>query len=108
MANVIKIKKGLDINLKGKAPEVLLNCGKSETYAVVPDNYTGIVPKVVVKAGDKVKAGSALMVDKNRPEIKFVSPVCRQILRKSAEKHKKIATFAANSTQTILVISWQM
>ena len=75
MANVIKIKKGLDINLKGKASEVLLNGGKSETYAIVPDFYSGVLPKVVAKVGDKVKAGSVLMIDKNRPEIKFVSPV---------------------------------
>ena len=90
MANVIKIKKGLDINLKGKAPEVLLNCGKSETYAIVPDNYTGIVPKVVVKAGDKVKAGSALMVDKNRPEIKFVSPVSGEVIAVNRGEKRKV------------------
>ena len=34
MANVIKIKKGLDINLKGKASDVLLNGGKSDSYAI--------------------------------------------------------------------------
>lgn len=79
MANVIKIKKGLDINLKGKASEVLIRGGKSDTYAIVPSCYNGIIPKVVVKAGDKVKAGSALMNDKNRPEIKFVSPVSGEV-----------------------------
>lgn len=79
MANVIKIKKGLDINLKGKASEVLISGGKSDTYAIVPSCYNGIIPKVVVKAGDKVKAGSALMNDKNRPEIKFVSPVSGEV-----------------------------
>ena len=64
MANVIKIKKGLDINLKGKASDVLLNGGKSESYAIVPDYYNGILPKVVAKVGEKVKAGSVLMIDK--------------------------------------------
>ena len=67
MANVIKIKKGLDINLKGKASDVLLNGGKSDTYAIVPDYYNGIVPKVVAKVGEKVKAGSVLMIDKKPP-----------------------------------------
>ena len=52
MANVIKIKKGLDINLKGKASDVLLNGGKSESYAIVPDYYNGILPKVVAKVGE--------------------------------------------------------
>ena len=90
MANVIKIKKGLDINLKGKASEVLLNGGKSETYAIVPDCYNGIYPKVVVKAGDKVKAGSALMIDKNRPEIKFVSPVSGEVTAVNRGEKRKV------------------
>ena len=71
MANVIKIKKGLDINLKGKASDVLLNGGKSESYAIVPDYYNGILPKVVAKVGEKVKAGSVLMIDKNRHDFHF-------------------------------------
>lgn len=90
MANVIKIKKGLDINLKGKASDVLLNGGKSESYAIVPDYYNGIVPKVVAKVGEKVKAGSVLMTDKNRPEIKFVSPVSGEVTAVNRGEKRKV------------------
>ena len=90
MANVIKIKKGLDINLKGKASEVLLNGGKSETYAIVPDFYSGVLPKVVAKVGDKVKAGSVLMIYKNRPEIKFVSPVSGEVTAVNRGAKRKV------------------
>lgn len=90
MANVIKIKKGLDINLKGKASEVLLNGGKSETYAIVPDFYSGVLPKVVAKVGDKVKAGSVLMIDKNRPEIKLVSPVSGEVTAVNRGAKRKV------------------
>ena len=90
MANVITIKKGLDINLKGKAPEVMLNSGKSATYAIVPDYYSGITPKVVVRPGDKVKAGSALMIDKNRPEIKFVSPISGEVAAVNRGEKRKV------------------
>ena len=90
MANVIKIKKGLDINLKGKASEVLLKGGKSETYAIVPDYYSGVLPKVVAKVGDKVKAGSVLMIDKNRPEIKFVSPVSGEVTAVNRGAKRKV------------------
>jgi Na+-transporting NADH:ubiquinone oxidoreductase subunit A len=41
----------------------------------VPDDFTGVKPKVVCKEGDVVKAGDALFVDKLHPEVKFVSPV---------------------------------
>ena len=44
-------------------------------YALVPDDFVGMKPKVVVKEGDVVKAGDALMTDKLHPEVKFVSPV---------------------------------
>ena len=73
MANVIKLHKGLDINLKGKPAEELLEVKIPETYALVPDDFHGIIPKVVVKEQDYVKAGDTLFVDKKHPEVKFVS-----------------------------------
>jgi Na+-transporting NADH:ubiquinone oxidoreductase subunit A len=90
MANVIKIKKGLDINLKGKASDVLLTGRKSDSYAIVPDSYNGIIPKVLAKVGDKVKAGSVLMTDKNRPEIKFVSPVSGEVTAVNRGEKRKV------------------
>lgn len=75
MANVFKLRKGLDINLKGKAAEEKVSLGASEEYALVPDDFTGMVPKVVVREGDVVRAGDALFVDKRCPEIGFASPV---------------------------------
>ena len=79
MANVIKLRKGLDINLKGKAQEKLVKAGLSEDIALVPDGFVGMTPKVVVKEGDVVKAGDALFVNKHFPEVKFASPVSGSI-----------------------------
>lgn len=90
MANLIKIKKGLDINLKGKATETLIDVGKSETYAVVPDNYNGIIPKLAVRIGDKVKVGTPLMFDKNHPDVKFVSPVSGEVTAVNRGEKRKI------------------
>ena len=75
MANVIKLRKGLDINLKGKPVAELLNVKDSGIYSLVPDDFTGVTPKVVVKEQEHVMAGAPLFVDKNNPEVKFVSPV---------------------------------
>ena len=49
MANVIKLRKGLDINLKGKAAEEFFSVKEPGFYSLVPDDFTGITPKVVVK-----------------------------------------------------------
>lgn len=75
MANVIKLRKGLNINLKGKAKDVKMNIGQSAEYALNPDDFIGITPKVIVHEGDVVKAGDALFVSKNDPAVKFASPV---------------------------------
>lgn len=75
MANVIKLRKGLDINLKGKAKGERRRLGPAVEYALTPDSFTGVIPKVVVHEGDTVKAGDALFVNKQYPEVKFASPV---------------------------------
>ncbi|MBF1550003.1 MAG: Na(+)-translocating NADH-quinone reductase subunit A [Prevotella salivae] len=75
MANVIKLRKGLDINLKGKANFETIRRIDSSEIALVPDSFGGVTPKVIVREGDCVKAGEALFVDKKYPEMKFASPV---------------------------------
>ena len=75
MANVIKLHKGLDINLKGRAEAKKIQLKSNGKFALVPDDFEGVTPKVVVKEGDKVKAGDALFVNKQYPEVKFASPV---------------------------------
>ena len=75
MAKVIKLRKGLDINLKGKAAAEIATVKCPGEYALCPDDFYGVKPKVVVKEGDAVKVGDALFVDKLHPEVKFVSPV---------------------------------
>ena len=75
MAKVIKLRKGLDVRLKGRATAEITSVKGSGEYALVPDDFVGMKPKVVVKEGDVVKAGDALLTDKLHPEVKFVSPV---------------------------------
>lgn len=75
MANVIKLRKGLDINLKGKAAKQKFSVKAAAQYALVPDDFVGMTPKVVVREGNKVKAGDALFVNKKQTDVKFASPV---------------------------------
>lgn len=75
MAN-FKIKKGVDLCLKGAiADSAVIPAQPSESFAVVPDDYTGIIPRLDVKEGAEVLAGDALFHDKDHPEIKVTSPV---------------------------------
>jgi len=74
MSQTITIRKGLDINMKGKAEKILVENAKSKNISIQPPNFTTLTPKLLVKVGDKVKAGSPVFFDKYRESIQFVSP----------------------------------
>lgn len=90
MANVIKLRKGLNVNLKGRAAETKLPLKMSEEYALVPDDFIGVTPKVIVREGDVVKAGDALFVNKNCPDVKFASPVSGTITAIERGERRKV------------------
>tara|TARA_R110000787_G_scaffold96415_1_gene199703 strand:- start:8297 stop:9649 length:1353 start_codon:yes stop_codon:yes gene_type:complete len=75
MSKDIKIKKGLNIRLKGEASETLSNAPRSRTYVIRPSEFHLITPKLNVKEGAKVQAGDVIFYSKTNEAIKFVSPV---------------------------------
>ena len=90
MPEVIKLRKGLDIKLKGTAVKELVPVKASVQYALVPDDFIGVTPKVVVSEGQSVKAGEALFVDKKHPEVKFVSPVSGTVVAVNRGARRKV------------------
>jgi Na+-transporting NADH:ubiquinone oxidoreductase subunit A len=97
MAKVIKLRKGLDINLKGKATAEIATVKCPGEYALCPDDFYGVKPKVVVKEGDAVKAGDALFVDKLHPEVKFVSPVSGTVSMVERGDRRKLLSIRVKS-----------
>ena len=79
MSTDIKIKKGLNIKLKGVANHVISTANRSKTFAINPPEFHGILPKLAVKAGDKVKVGDTVFYAKSNDQMKFVSPVSGEI-----------------------------
>ena len=90
MAKVIKLRKGLDVNLKGKPAKDLISVQSTGLFAMLPDDFNGMKPKVLVKEGDSVKVGDALFVDKNLPEVKFVAPVSGKVALVERGERRKV------------------
>ncbi|HDR50110.1 MAG TPA: Na(+)-translocating NADH-quinone reductase subunit A [Mariniphaga anaerophila] len=74
MSKVIKLRKGLNIKLKGSAEPVLETLSLPATVALKPTDFPGLTPKLSVKPGDVVKAGDALFYNKYHPEVVFTAP----------------------------------
>ena len=43
----------------------------ADSYALKPTDFHGVIPKLLVKPEQKVKAGSPLYFNKNNPDIIF-------------------------------------
>ncbi|HET8808688.1 MAG TPA: Na(+)-translocating NADH-quinone reductase subunit A [Flavobacteriaceae bacterium] len=76
MSKDIKIKKGLDLRLKGEAEKILEDAPRSKTYAIKPPDFHSVVPKLVVKKeGTKLLAGDEIFFSKYNDKLRFTAPV---------------------------------
>ncbi len=97
MSDVIRIKKGLDIRLEGKADTIYGKVKESSLYALKPSDFPGLTPKPALKVGAKVKVGTVIFFDKYNPEIKFVSPVSGELEAINRGERRKILDFVVKS-----------
>ncbi len=79
MSKDISIKDGANLNLKGLASMELEVAKMSLNYALNPNDFFGLIPRMLVKEGDKVSLGQPIFHDKNNETIKIVSPVSGKI-----------------------------
>lgn len=102
MSKIIKIKKGLDINLQGKAEAKVTALPMAASYAVSPLDFEGVVPKLLVKAGEQVKAGDALFFSKNDSRVLFTSPVSGTVTAVNRGEKRKVlnVTVQPDATQS--------
>jgi len=79
MTVIKKLKRGLDLKIPGKPEKILAGEVYPLFFGVKPVDFPGLVPKLCVKPGDKVRAGSPLFMNKINPSIKFTSPVSGEV-----------------------------
>lgn len=101
MTNVIKIKRGLQIDIAGAPAPVVASMNQSELVAISPDDFYGIVPKVLVKEGDAVKAGTPIFYDKKHPELKIVAPVSGIVQEIARGERRKLLYVSIRRDTTI-------
>ena len=97
MHRVVKISKGLNINLKGAPVAEMTSVETAKQYALMPADFTRVTPKVVVKPEDTVKAGDPLFVDKSIPELQFVSPVSGKVVAVNRGERRRVLSVVVES-----------
>lgn len=91
MSKIVKLKKGFDINLAGKAQKQIANTPPSETFAIKPTDFVGMTrPKLLVAEGDSVKAGTPVLYDKMQENVMICSPVSGEVVEVKRGAKRKL------------------
>jgi Na+-transporting NADH:ubiquinone oxidoreductase subunit A len=78
MAETIKIKQGVNIPLVGEAVKEVIE-SLSDSCALRPADFHGVVPKLVLKEGADVKVGTPIFYDKYDDRVQYCAPVSGEI-----------------------------
>ena len=80
MSKNVRLRRGLNINLTGEADKVYASVDRHEIFALKPTDFHSLTPKLSVKVGDRVNAGSVVFFDKYNDKINFCSPVSGEVI----------------------------
>lgn len=104
MSNDIKIKRGLDIKLKGEAEKLISEAPRSKSFAIKPSDFHSVTPKLVVREGDLVKVGDVIFYSKYNENIKFVAPVSGKIaeIKRGAKRRVLEVVITADASDSFV------
>ena len=97
----IQLKKGLNIPFDGEAAKTLGSVNRPAVYHIVPDHFAGVTPKLMVREGDVVKAGSPLFYNKAFAEMLFTSPVSGKVVAIVRGEKRKVMSIDIEADATI-------
>ncbi|MDG1477162.1 MAG: NADH:ubiquinone reductase (Na(+)-transporting) subunit A, partial [Vicingaceae bacterium] len=105
MSKDVKIRKGVNIKLKGSAEKLYADAISTSDVVLKPTDFPGLIPKLSVKVGDKVKAGSSIFYNKENDKVLFTSPISGEVTEiNRGEKRRilevKVKADGANTYET--------
>lgn len=87
---IINLKKGYDLRLKGEADSGVVGVASGRIFAVIPDDFNGITPRLDVKEGDAVKRGDKLFHDRQHADVAVTSPVSGKVKEVRRGERRKV------------------
>lgn len=100
MLKHIRLNRGLDIPIKGSAKLKIEKTIISDIISVKPTDFKNLTPKLCVREGDMVKAGTILFIDKYNPEIGFASPCSGSVASIVRGEKRKLLEIKIKADQT--------
>ena len=108
MSKNVRLRRGLNINLTGEADKVYASVDRHEIFALKPTDFHSLTPKLSVKVGDRVNAGSVVFFDKYNDKINFCSPVSGEVIDIIRGEKRRILEILIKSDPEIQYDSFQV
>lgn len=86
----VKIRRGLNLKLVGEAEKITTAQEQIDTVRITPADFHPFTPKLLVQAGDEVKAGTPLFYLKELPDVKICSPVSGEVVEIERGEKRRI------------------
>lgn len=102
----VKLSKGANIKLKGVPNRVTTEAPNSEFYALKPSDFHGVTPKLLLREGAKVQAGTPLFFDKEDERIVWSSPVSGEIQEVVRGERRKILAVKIKSDNQFSAVDY--
>jgi Na+-transporting NADH:ubiquinone oxidoreductase subunit A len=90
MSKDVKIRKGVNIKLKGVAEKLYADAITTSDVVLKPTDFPGLIPKLAVKVGAKVKAGTPIYYNKENDRVLFTSPISGEVTEINRGEKRKI------------------
>lgn len=103
MQKTIKTKKGLDIKLIGEALKSVQPY-QTNQYAITPDNFKWLTPKLLVQENESVLKGQPLFFAKENDKITVTAPVSGTVTQVVRGEKRKIEYITIDSDQQFQTI----
>ena len=68
------VRKGLDLPIAGEPVQVVSPARPVTHLGVLPPNYRGLKPRLLVEQGQTVRLGEPLFADRKHPQVQVVAP----------------------------------
>ena len=90
MSKDVKIRKGVNIKLKGTAEKLYANPVSTSDVVIKPTDFPGLTPKMSVKVGATVKAGTPIFYNKENERALFTSPISGEVTEINRGEKRRI------------------
>lgn len=102
----VKLRKGAKINLQGVPNRVLTQAPNSDLYALKPSDFHGVIPKLLLREGASVQAGTPLFFDKENEQIKWSAPVSGELVEIRRGERRKILEIIIKSDNNFSAVDY--